>query len=73
MKNFKKNEFTLKNAMKAFIKDLINDAAEHVYDKNASFNNRTANKTAEDVYIEIISRLEIILRMFDKDFNNLPF
>lgn len=71
--SMKKNEFTLKQALRSFTKDLINDAAEHIYDKSASFNTRIANKTAEDVYIDIISRLEIILRMFDKDFNNLPF
>ena len=69
----KKNEFTLKKVLQNFTKDLINEAAEHIYDSAMSYNTRVAHQKAEDVYIQVISRLQIILRMFDKDFNNLPF
>lgn len=73
MNKKKENKFTLKNVMRSFVKDLINDAAEITHAKANNYRTRLSDKTVEDVYMDIIARLEIILRMFDKDFNRLPF
>lgn len=69
----KKVKFTLKNVIRSLVKDLINDAAKIAHARANNYYVKILDKKPEDIYMDIIARLEIILRMFDDDFDDLPF
>lgn len=63
----KKKKFTLKNVLEDFTKELVNDCARNLV-KDSPY-----KESAEDVYYKVIPRLQVFVRWFDSDFNNLPF
>ena len=67
MSKKKKNKFTLKNVLEDFTKELVNDCARNLV-KDSPY-----KESAEDVYYKVIPRLQVFVRWFDSDFNNLPF
>lgn len=62
-----KKKFTLKNVLEDFTKELVNDCARNLV-KDSPY-----KESAEDVYYKVIPRLQVFVRWFDSDFNNLPF
>ena len=63
----KKKKFTLKKVLEDFTKELVNDCARNLV-KDPPY-----KESAEDVYYKVIPRLQVFVRMFDSDFNILPF
>lgn len=72
----KKNKFTLQHVMHEFLKEVVNDYALRAYHESKGWTSLYTAKTVEDVYEEIIAKMTVALRWFDRDFGEkeeLPF
>ena len=72
----KKCKCNLRKTLTKFVTELVDDAAQRAYGRAQGWTNDYTTMTVDELYCEVITKLEVILRLCDKDFlenDDLPF